>query len=177
MAVAATVAVAPGDFIRFPGERDRDDGAAVGVLSVDAEAVGDSGGGTVTILVGVSDLDVIGFRAIIVPMSLSARVSADPGNASVGWVGTGNRFIVGTGDVHFASDFVVAGGLYFLPEQVLPRIAIQPDLGGADDILEMRFTTNQDGATYHAHLWALVFDAERLARNGRYGPLAAAITG
>lgn len=176
MAIDQDRAFAPENFHRFAGERDMKDGAPVGTFSMDAEATGDSGGGTVQIIIQGTK-DMFGFRAILIPTAVVYSAVTDPGNALFTYTHTGNGHLQSASQIQMATDMVAVGGNYFAPEFVLARVLVEPDKETNADLFQVKFDTNTDGTLYHLHVFGVVFDHERLSRVGKFDKLAEFLAG
>lgn len=176
MVVTVNASIGDGNFQRYQGERDKKDGGAVGTFSIDMQGVGDSGGGTVTLNLQASRTP-FGFRAALVPIAVSVQVTTDPGNVFFSYSDNNNFRLDGAANIQYASDLIQVGSEFFLPEQVVPRVGIEPVTKVAANVFTVRFTTNTDATVYHLHMFGIVFDRERMAKHGAYGPYTGALTG
>lgn len=141
----------------------------VGTLYVDAEAAGAAGGGTVTILLNMSS-DEFGFHGIWVPTRVSSRDAlATAETVALTYRNEGNE--------RLSSDITEQALAVVTPSQGNVAtfndlaVIIEPDIIEGDRVLSCQWSTNEDGDTYHLHVFGVLYDAQAMAR-GKLGRVA-----
>lgn len=174
MAVVANAFVSAGLFVPFrTAKRGGDNGSdAVGTLSVDANATGAAGGGTVTITINMTKSE-FGFRCLWVPTIMV--VSDDLAAAEV----VEMAFSAGGNERLSTSltqaQLLVAGGSQNAGNAYDSAVLIDPDQVVAAEVLRAVWSTNTDTKGYHFHVYGPVFDGELLALNNSIGDLLAGL--
>lgn len=165
MAIDVNRAFNTGLYTPFRGF-DRDVGP-VGTMSVDVSATGDAGGGTVLINLTMERQE-FGFHPIFVPTrcsSLDTLTTAEV--VKFLFTGSGNERL--KGDVREARLAVAAAGSENIAAFEQLGVSIEPAITGDQVIMQMLWSTNEDGKAYHMHVFGILYDAEALARSKARG--------
>lgn len=149
-------------------------GDPVGTLAIDAAAVGDSGGGTVTITLDMPKF-VFGFHPIFVPTAVVViDTLSTPEEVRVSFDFRGNERLIGS---------IIRGVLTLDMDSGLnvgsidPNgVLIEPDDQNSQQIMLVNWKTNTDARTYELHVFGYMFDAEIMARSGRVSGLLGGVT-
>ncbi len=167
MAVSTSRAVSTdgvGLYVPYRGF-DREAGI-VGTLAVDAEVTGDGSGGAVTILITMARQE-FGFHPIYVPTRVSSFDSlATPEVVMFQFDPAGNERISDSLRESSLAQAGFGGSSATFDKLGVP---IEPDQEASTSVLVCQWTTNENGDTYHLHVFGVVYDAEALARAKRPG--------
>lgn len=163
MSVLQVRQLSDGLFVPYRGF-DREAGI-VGTLSVDMEATGDAGGGTMVAQLNMNFLE-FGFHPIWVPTRVgSADDQAAATNVLFTYSAAGNQRI--QTDIDERKLAVIMNGVNRAQYDQL-QIPIEPISGGGI-VMQGFWLANVDTKVYHIHAFGPVYDAEALARGKTKG--------
>lgn len=162
MSVTSTKEITAEDFVRFP--RVGKETGLVGTFNLDIEDDGEAGGGFLLLRANLASVNTWGFQPIIVMTAVAVSVDTDPGNVQISYENLGNR----RGPlVPYSFDPVIVDSVAASPVGLQMKVVVEPVFPDAQ-FISVKFGTNTDAKTYHLHGQGIVFDAEILARTGRY---------
>lgn len=172
MAVSATRFVSAGLYTPYHTLGRGGSNGLVGSLSVDAEATGDSGGGSVTVALNMGRQE-FGFPILWVPTVIAIRDNlAAAENVALIYDSTNNR--------RLAASFheVVVGLRSGATNTALMSnvsIPVEGDAVAPAGIFAAIWPTNTDTKSYHLHMFGPVFDLQVIAKQGEIDLLAAGV--
>jgi len=165
MSIAVTRSVSAGLFVPFRGV-DRLV-SPVGTLSIDAEATGDAGGGTVAITLAMASVE-FGFHPIWIPTRIVViNNNGATQEVEIIYLANGNERIQAglteelTTRVTTPGDNV--GNASFL------AVPIEPDSLAEADVFFVRWSANVDTKVYELHMFGVLYDAQAMAQQKEKG--------
>lgn len=159
MSVVGARNIASGTYVPFRGV-DRAV-SPVATFSIDGTVTGDAGGGNATITMNMEYLE-FGFHALFVPTRIATVDElATPEQVRLRYRREGNERL----EAHIDQTVLGVAGVGSENHADFDRlgIIIEPTRLG-DIVLEVQWITNEDGDTYHMHMFGLMYDAEAMAR-------------
>lgn len=144
----------------------------VGTLAFNAEATGDSGGGTVKILLRMRR-EEFGFPILWVPTQVTTIDNlATAEDVIVTYETAGNRRLSTSFQQIVQMRQVLSTNAGAVENVVIPIEGVGP---GQLDIMQAEWATNTDTKTYHLHMFGPVYDLQMLARLGQIDPIIAGL--
>lgn len=172
MAVSVLRFVDEGNFVPFHTLSRGGSNGLVGTLYVDAEVVGDAGGGGVTLRMALGRND-LGFPALWVPTVIGSR--DDLATAEVVtfiYDFTNNRRL--SSNVHETKLALQAGTVNAaLMENT--AVPIEPDSDVPAEVFDVIWQTNTLNKVYHLHMFGPVYDLQLIAAGGFIDEFAAGL--
>lgn len=148
------------------------DNSMVGTICVDAEATGDAGGGTVSVVLNMAK-EEFGFPILFIPTRIASRDNLAAAEVVIFTSDlTGNRRLNTSFQEHILA--VRAGNIN---SAVLGNVTVPIEGDGEASAAVFRATwqTNTDTKGYHLHMFGPVFDLQTVARRNYIDLLAAGV--
>lgn len=166
MAVTGSMAVPV--LVRWPNAADG--WSPVGTFSINAEATGNTSGGYVRTQTGWTR-DQLGFHALVVPTYISCiDTLGSAEDVVVTYTGYNRRCT----DMAVRVDMQAHGSSNYGAVQG-SQIVLESEAGtdaAAQQFVRAEWQTNTNSATYHLHIYGVVYDAEKFYYNGHVtGPM------
>ncbi len=173
MAVSTNRDVADGLFTPYHQRQRAEGNGLVGTLSVNAEATGAAGGGSVTIILRMRRRE-FGFPILWVPTLIQCQDNlGTPEPVTLNYLSAGNRQL--TANLTEVITPIDAGDVQDVGHALNVSMPIEGNETSIDSILSMKWETNTDTKIYHMHVFGPVYDLQVVARQGYIDELMAGL--